>query len=124
MTTIPAYLKMMFTDDRWRRIRERIYYGEIDGKKIGVAVATQSPNRDNYALNRAEHERVLNGKLTGKVDLAFVVAAKLNGFGNPPEFRCGNFIEAVSLTGYRPIAGRYGEFWALQLEAIDPDAPL
>jgi hypothetical protein len=56
--------------------------------------------------------------------VAFVVAAKLNGFGKPPEYQCGNFIEAVSLTGYRTVAGRFGELWPLQLGDIDPDTPL
>jgi hypothetical protein len=114
----------MFTDERWKLIHERIYYGEIDGQKNGVVLATQPPNRDKYAWNCDERERVLNARLTGKIDLAFVVAAKLNGFRKPPEYQCGNFIEAVSTTSLRKIAGRYGDLWLLQLGDIDPDAPL
>jgi hypothetical protein len=75
MSTIPAYLRTMFTDERWELIHERIYYGEIDGQKNGVVLAIQPPNRDKYAWNCDERERVLNARLTGKIDLAF---------GSPP----------------------------------------
>ena len=124
MTKVPAYLKTMFSDGQWRRIRDRIYYAEIDGKKIGVVLATMSPNRNDYALNRAEYERVINGKREGKVDLAFVVAVRLSGFGKPPEYHSANHIEAVSLTGCRKIDGRWGEFFALQLDDINSDGPI
>jgi len=123
MTTVPSYLKSVFSDNQWRRIRERIYYAEIDGKKIGIVVATQSPGRD-FILNCNEYERVRKAKLTGKFDVAFVVAARLNGFDKPPEYVCGNFLEAVSLTTCRKVVGRLGDFWPLQLGDIDPDQPL
>ena len=123
MTTVPSYLKSVFSDNQWRRIRERIYYAEIDGKKIGIVVATQSPGRD-FILNCNEYERVRKAKLTGKIDVALVVGARLNGFDKPPEYVCGNFLEAVSLTGCRKVAGRLGDFWPLQLGDIDPDQPL
>ena len=121
---IPTYLPSMFADGRWRRIRERIYFGEFDGQKVGVVLATMYPNRDAYALNCAEHERVRSAKLTGKVDVAFVVAAKFDSFEKPPKYMCGNFIEAVNTSGLRRMAGRNGDFWLLQLDDIDPDAPL
>jgi hypothetical protein len=57
MTTVPTYLQTVSTDNRWRRIRERIFYSEIDNTKIGVVVVTMSPNCDNFVLNCVEHER-------------------------------------------------------------------
>jgi hypothetical protein len=114
----------MFTDGRFRRIRDRIYFAEIDDKKIGVVLATIYGNYDNYALNRAEYERVLNAKREGRIDLAFVVAVRFNGFGKPPEYHSANHIEALDLTGCRKVDGRYGEFWPLQLGDIDADGPI
>jgi hypothetical protein len=122
--TIPAYLPTMFTDKRFRQIRERIYYAEIDGRKTGVVLATMYPNRDSYALNCAEHEHVRGAKLAGKIDEALVVAVKINSFGTLPEYQCGNFIEAMSTIGLRKIAGRHGDFWLLHLGNVDPNSPL
>jgi hypothetical protein len=124
MADIPAFLATMFTDPRWRRIARYIYFAEI-GENIAVAAATMSPNRDSFALNRGEFERVLNGLNAGKADQAFVVAAKLNG-GRPPEYQGAVDAEMLAArSASRPtIDGIYGEFWSLQLYEIDTNAPL
>jgi hypothetical protein len=126
MSDIPAYLKTMFTDDRFKRLRERIYFAEIDGEKVGVVLATLSPNRDAYALNCSERERVLRAKVENRIHLAFVVAVKLTSFSKPPEFQTANHIEAVDVTGLRKLERRdgSGEFFLLQLDDIDPNRPL
>ena len=80
--TVPKFFLTMFADRQlWRQCARHLYYGEGEGKKIGVVVATMPPNRDRHALNKLELDRALVGLRNGKIDLAFVVAAKLNGFG-------------------------------------------
>jgi hypothetical protein len=114
----------MFTDPGWKRISRYIYFKELDGgQKIAVVLATMAPNRDSFALNKGEFERVLNGKRDGKVDHAFVVAVKL---ARPYEYQGAEFAEAlaVRLANRPTIDGIYGEFWALQLYDIDNNAPL
>jgi hypothetical protein len=85
-----------------------------------------APNRESFLLNKGEFERVRTGLRNGKVDLAFVVAAKIIGDGRPPEYQGADHIETVAanLADRPTISGRYGEFWALQLGDIDADAPL
>ena len=95
--------------DRWQEDRHRGGY-PVTGARL------------HPELN--EYERVRKAKLTGKIDVAFVVAARLNGFDKPPEYVCGNFLEAVSLTTCRKVVGRLRDFWPLQFGDIDPDQPL
>ena len=56
--------------------------------------------------------------------MAFVIAAKLNGFG-PEAYQyqaaCDAETMAKRLEGRPTITGRYGEFWALYLYEIDDD---
>jgi hypothetical protein len=114
----------MFTDPGWKRIARYIYFKEMDGgEKIAVVLATMSPNRDDFLLNKGEFERVLNGKRDGRVDHTFVVAAKL---ARPCEYQGAEFAEALAarLANRPTIDGIYGEFWALQLYDIDNSTPL
>ena len=125
MSDVPAFLSTMFSDTRFQRFGRYIYYAVIDDKKIGVVLATMAPHRDDFALNKGEFERVLNGERDGKVNQAFVVAAKLNG-GRSLEYQGADRAEAVlaRLGNLRTFRGVYGEFWSLQLYDIIDDPPL
>ena len=123
--TVPKYLPTVFADrQRWRQRAKHVYRGEHDGKKIGVVVATMSPKFDRYALNKNELELLLGYLRSGKIDVAFVVAARLNGFGPEAyEYQGAGDAETVAkrLKGVVAIQGRYGEFYALYLFEIDDD---
>jgi hypothetical protein len=123
--TVPAFLPIMFADRQlWLPRAKHLYRGDHDGKKIGTVVATMSPKFDRYALNKLEFDRLLRNLRSGNIDMAFVVAAKLNGFG-PEAYQyqgAGNAeIVAKRLEGVIPLQGRYGEFWALYLWEIEDD---
>ena len=94
-----------------------------EGKKIGTVVATISPKFDRYALNKPETQLLLRYLRTGKFDVAFVIAAKLNGFAYEYDYQDAGEAEAVAkrLERVIPLQGRYGEFWALYLYQIVDD---
>jgi hypothetical protein len=111
----------MFTDRRIRRISRYRHYGEIDGVKIAVVLATKNPSFDNWALNKPDFDRGISGKRDGRVDEAYVVAAKVNGVGVP---KYCDQIEAeellLKLANEEPRIGRYGEFYVIGSHVWSP----
>jgi len=103
-----------FGDDRFRKFG-RFLFGEIDGVKLGAALATYSPGFGNYALNKADLDRLLAGKAAGKVDRAFVVAARKGSNGGAYEYGGQFDAEEVhaKLKDERPESGKYGDFYVL-----------
>lgn len=119
---IPDCLRTMFKDRGWKMVGRYRYMGEIDGAKIGVVLATMSPSYDRFALNKKDNESLLQAKHDGKVDQAFVVAAKLNGSG-PPEYCTAVDAEEFQavLARQTPRPGRFGDFWTLYLSEFTDD---
>jgi hypothetical protein len=107
-------LSSIFTDTRFRELSRYRLYGEIDGVRVGIALATRTPRYDNFALNKGDLERLLTGVREGRIDRAFVVQASVNGL-NAMTFVAS--IEAAELekmlNGVRPLTGRFGEFFVL-----------
>src|SRR5258705_6348023 len=107
-------LNGMFSDPRFARFGRYCYHVEIDGRKIGVVLATMNQGYDSYALNKAEFDRLLAARRDGRLDGAFVVIAKTNGSTTPTY--CGE-IDAEELDsqlrGLTPRSGRFGEFYVL-----------
>ena len=87
-------------------------------------VATMTSKFDRFALNKIEFDRLLRNLHSGNIDVAVVVAAKLNGFG-PQAYEyvgaCDAETVAKRLEGVSPRPGRYGDFWPLELHEIDDD---
>lgn len=122
MIKVPEFLSNMFSDPRFHLIGRNRYGGKIDGSRIGSVLATRSPPYDQFALNRGDNENLLAAKRGGKIDQAFIVAAKLNGVG-PPEY-CA----AVEAEEFQPVLagkptrpGRFGDFWTLYLSEFSDD---
>ena len=120
-----AFLRNIFSDPRLHQIGQRLWYGEIDGKKYGVVLATWNENFGNYALNCGEYNRTIEARHRNKIDEDFVVAAMKNGAGLL-EYR--GAVEAEKLQprlAEKPIRkGRYGDFWTLEpFDLEDEDAP-
>jgi hypothetical protein len=114
-------------DPGWYNVSKRLRRTEIEGQRIGVALATNNkPQFDNFALNCRDLERLRNGKSDGKVDQIYVVATKRSGAGQQ-EYRGHGEANALYETKlrHRPtINGAYGSFWSLEPEDIeDEDAP-
>ena len=71
--------KIFSGDPRWHKIGRWRYLGEINGEKIGVVLATKNRGYDSYALNKDENDSLLKAKQDGRVDQAFIVAARKSG---------------------------------------------
>jgi len=123
-TIIPTSVVAMFKNpEPWEHVAKYIYLNS--NEKIGVVLATKSPNRDGHLLNKAELSRVITGKRGGKIEEAYVVAVRLNG-GSPPTYVCGGLAEEVfaKIEHRSTIDGMYGPFWVLQEYDIDSDTKL
>jgi hypothetical protein len=121
------YLANIFTDSRFRQIRRNCLVGDVDGATVGVVLATRNPDYDNFALNKPDAERLLDGKRKGRVDQAYIVAAHISGVkrtysGSMPAEEVWHKIE---VSGLQPRTGRFGEFFVLPPGFIpdDEDAP-
>jgi hypothetical protein len=112
----------IFTDSLWQRLSRYRHYGEIDGVKIGVVLATKNPRFDNWALNQTDFYRVIAGLRDGRIDEAYVVAAKVNSVGVP---RYCDQIEAEELhrklANEEPRIGAYGAFYVIGAHVWDPN---
>jgi hypothetical protein len=107
-------LSKIFSDDRFRPFGQYRYYGEVDGSKIGVVLATCSPRFDNFALNKADLDRLVDGKREGRIDQAFVVQARVNGYGAPAFHAVIDAEElAVALKNVPPVNGQFGPFFVV-----------
>ena len=92
-----------------------------DGTRIGVVLATQSPNFHLPALNKGELERLRSALRNGKLDAGFVVWARANG---------GRYTFCASMTleevtrkldehGVQPREGVMGAFYVVPFLTLD-----
>jgi hypothetical protein len=94
--------------DEFKRYRMQ---GQIDGRNVGVVLATKNKGYDTFALNCADLERLTAAKNNGKVDEAYVVFAKVIDFNT--RVYCGQWTleETQQKMGLlQPRGGRFGEF--------------
>jgi hypothetical protein len=117
LTNPEAILANIFTDPRWRELSGWRMFADIDGVKVGVVLATKSPKFDCFALNWDSIDRLLVGKHSGKLDVAYVVWPRDNGRNARTYCGC---VEAEllleKLKGLRPRDGQFGQFWVLPLD--------
>ena len=83
LPTILAALPNMFRGPLFRQTSRYRYRAKIDGIKVGVVVAARTWRFDNHALGTSDFDRLLEYKSDGKIDFAFVVAAR-SLEGQPP----------------------------------------
>jgi hypothetical protein len=114
-----SILSGMFTDPRFRPLSQWRWYGEVEGRKVGVALATRNFGYDTFALNKDDTDRLLAAK-RDKVDEAFVVAAHTDKLYNHTYagFRDAEVLHETVLKHQRPKKGSHGEFWVLTLALI------
>src|SRR5262249_24320469 len=86
------------------------HYGEVNGAKIGVAVANKSANYPGYALNVADVEALLAAKRGGKVNPAFIAAYDNRTY--VAHHDAEKFYDDVLVHKQR-LNGRFGELWTL-----------
>jgi hypothetical protein len=118
-------LRNMFTDRRFRRLDRWLFFANVDGVKIGVAVATLSDGYFEHALNKGSEERVLAALANGKADEGYVVFA--NGsfafeYTNHAEAR--ELHQKIVAMGLQPRMGRFGPFYQLPAILTMADPPM
>jgi hypothetical protein len=108
---------------KYKQIGMRKYTTVIDGRRIGIIVATKNNGYQGFAVNKTELDSLLAGKAAGRIDEAHVVAMEYIGV-----WKYVGEIEAeqlkAKLSGIEPRNGRYGEFYSLpDFDFLGEDAP-
>jgi len=119
-------LRGMFTDRRFRQLGKWLFFANIDGAKIGVAVAMLNPGYYEHALNCESEQRVLAGRRDGRANEGYTVFAngsfqfEYTGHRDAEELH-----QKILAMGLKPRMGRFGEFWQLPSSlTMGDDAPL
>jgi hypothetical protein len=113
-------LPNMFHDNRFHKTSRRRWQTQINGTRAGVVVASRSVDYQNYALNRADLDRLLELKRDGSFHAAFVVFAAVTGnFGQAYVSHRDAEELSETLKSVPSRSGQYGEYWLLR-EDISP----
>jgi hypothetical protein len=116
---IMAAVKNVFADTRFTRVGGTVYgfVAKIDGKKIGVVMATKSQrfaDSQRHVLNYSDFDSLSAGLDAGRLDLAFVVTAEADQWGRMTIIDVIPARElAVTLKDIVPLDGRLGKFWLI-----------
>ena len=113
-------LPNIFYDTRFHKTSRRRWQVEINGNRAGIVVAWRPVDYDNYALNKADIDRLLELKRDAKFHAAFVVIATVAGNSNRTYVGYRDAEELhETLRSVPPRNGPYGEYWLLR-EDISP----
>jgi hypothetical protein len=121
----------IFTDPRFHKSNSssRRWQVAIDGSRAGMALAYRPDDRSNFALNKADLDRLLELKRDGSFNAAFVVIAAINGDFERAYIGHRDAEElAEQLKSARLRKGPHGDYWLLQegvtpLEVTNDDIP-
>jgi hypothetical protein len=116
----------IYTDRRFRKIASAmfLYHATIDAIAVGVILATMfNPNYSEFALNKAEFQRLLDALGAGTLGEAWAVSVRPD-----EDSKTHVYEECVEgrwlwkrLENVQTKMGRLGEFWSLSsLSGNDP----
>jgi hypothetical protein len=98
----------------------RRFQRAVNGTKAGFVVAWRPANYDNFALNKADFDRLLELRRNDSFDAAFVVIAAVTGSYDTGDFnrvyvghRDAEQLAEI-LKSARLRKGPHGEYWLLQ----------
>jgi hypothetical protein len=104
----------MFGGKPWHHIRRFEWFGNIDGTKVAVVVATMKGDFTNYALGKDGRDRVYDAVKDGKVDVGFLVLAKVDTVGAYTFVDAFNIVEVYDKIERLPTrTSEYGPYWLL-----------
>jgi hypothetical protein len=113
-SVVARTLPGMFSDPRYKRNDRYRYKALVDNIRAGVVVASMNPRFFSYALNQGDTEAAREAKRNGKIDVGFVVLAKINNYNNLVYVDHFNIDDVdAKVAGLDTIPGRYGAFWSL-----------
>jgi hypothetical protein len=98
---------------RFSRVGRNRYFAEIDGRKIGVVLATQSPTYDEFAVNKSDLDRVVAAKRDGRLADAVVVAARIDRGAQTFLDQIDGEVLQAKLASEPTRDGKFGAFYVL-----------
>jgi hypothetical protein len=69
--------KHLFDAEQFEEVEPDVFYGVVEGLKVGVAVASFHPQFERYGLNKHAMAWVRDAKAAGEIDVGFVVQTKV-----------------------------------------------
>jgi hypothetical protein len=121
LTDPASVLSRIFADSRWEKLDRWVLFAPIDGVKVGVVLATWSPDFATFALNKPDMHRLLDAVIADKIDAAFVVLARVSGRTRTYRgYAAAGGHEKLIASGLPTRDGYRGEFWPLPVEFVAP----
>src|SRR5262249_13865449 len=108
-------IRNIFADGVFKEFHRYRLYGEVNGARIGVVLATRTPRFSTFALNKFDFDRLIAAKQDGRLDSAFVVMAAIDASGARTycEHHAAEHFNATVVAN-RPLHhGQFGDFYAL-----------
>jgi hypothetical protein len=127
-TTTPNWdelLPNIFHDSHFHKSSRRRWQGQFNGARAGIVVAWRPADYDNYALNKADIERLLELRREATFDAAFVVLATVSGnYGSSyvGHRDAEEFYETLKVVRFR--TGPHGDYWLLREDFSPLDAEM
>jgi hypothetical protein len=115
-------IQHIFDDPRFHKTHgsSRRWQVAVNGVRAGIIVAWRPDEYPNYALNKADLDRLLELKRSGSFNAAFIVIATITGeFERHYVGHRGAEVLAGELKSARLRKGPHGEFWLLQ-DGVSP----
>jgi hypothetical protein len=113
------HLPNIFKDTRFLRSSPRKYQLPINGAVAGIAIAVKPTNQNNFGLNKADFDRLLELLRDGPFTAAFVVLASV-GNTYVAHREAEELAEMLKTVQFRN--GPYGEYWLLREDFSPFDA--
>jgi hypothetical protein len=119
---LDALIPNIFNDARFHKSNgsSHRWQVKINGVRAGIVLAWRPDERNNFALNKADLDRLLELKHDGSFNAAYVVIATIN---DSCERTCVGHRDAEELAedlkSARLRKGPYGDYWLLQ-EGVSP----
>jgi hypothetical protein len=115
LPTILAALPNIFLGPPWRQTSRHRYRAKIADARVGSVIAARSWRYDNHSLWKSDYDLLLEYKSSGKIDFAFVVAARFSkenvytyiGHRDAEELH-------QDLKDVAPRVSEFGLFWVLR----------
>jgi len=116
-------LPNIFNDSRFHKTSRRRWQIGLNGMRAGIVVAWRPVDYENFGLNKADIDRLLELRRDASFDAAFIVIGTVSGnFGRTyvGHRDAEELFETLKSVPFRN--GPYGEYWLLREDFTPLDA--
>jgi hypothetical protein len=114
-------LPSIFSDPRFRQTSRNRWRIDLDGTRAGIVVAWRTWRFENHALNQNDMNRLRDFMRDGKLDAAFVVAARIAPRASTAQvyvsYRDAQELHDM-LKSILPLDAGFGPFWLLRQHLV------